>query len=153
MIPLYLFQHVAKITYKYAHKEWVVEKAATYWGGNLKTKNNLSRCSGCNDTIEIPGRCHRADNEFIKVQATTGYVLCLIAILMLIEGHFGSVKNESRKMWRKPHHGLAIPYVKNVMLRDEFEFKRRNINFSDNSRIKRKGGCGYYHLFNVSYWL
>ena len=42
-------------------------------------------------------------------------------------------------MWRKPPHGLSIPYVKNEISRDAFEFMCRNIHFSDNSKIKNKG--------------
>ena len=35
----------------------------------------------------------RDSNEYIKFQATPGYVLCWISILILIVGPFGSVKN------------------------------------------------------------
>ena len=56
-------------------------------------------------------------------------------------------------MWRKPPHGLSTPYVKNAMSRNEFEFMRRNIPFSDNSKIKQKGVCSYDPLFKVRYML
>ena len=92
MIPLYLFQHVANLTNKYAYKEWVVEKTATDWDGNLKTNNYLSCCSGWTDRVENTGRCHREDNESIKFQDIPGYVWCWIAILVLSGGHFGSEK-------------------------------------------------------------
>ena len=44
--------------------------------------------------VETTGRRHRADIEFIKFQATPGYVLCWIANLILSGGHSGSVKKE-----------------------------------------------------------
>ena len=56
-------------------------------------------------------------------------------------------------MWRKPPHGLSIPYVKNAMPINEFEFMRRNITFSENSKIKQKGVCSYDNIFNVRYLL
>ena len=37
------------------------------------------------------------------------------------------------------------------MLRDMFDFMRRNIHFYDNSRINQKGVRGYDLLFKVSY--
>ena len=54
-------------------------------------------------------------------------------------------------MWRKPPHGLSIPYVKNEISRDAFEFIRRNIHFSDNSNMKQKVVRGYNTLFKVRY--
>ena len=54
-------------------------------------------------------------------------------------------------MWRKPPHGLSIPYVMNEILIDTFDFRRSNIHFSDNSKIKQKVVCGYDPLFKVSY--
>ena len=59
--------------------------------------------------VENAVRRHRADNESINFQATPEYFLCWIAILVLSGGHFGSVKNKSRQMWRKPPHGISIP--------------------------------------------
>ena len=56
-------------------------------------------------------------------------------------------------MWHKLTHGLSIPYVKNEISRDVFEFMQRNIHFSDNSKIKHKGVRGYDPLFKVSYQL
>ena len=56
-------------------------------------------------------------------------------------------------MWRKPPHGLSIPYVKNEMSRDVFEFMQRKIYFYDNSKIKEKGVRGYDPLFKVIYTL
>ena len=86
-----------------------MDNTATDSYGNLKTNNYLSHCSGWNDGVETTGRRHRADNESINFQATPGYVLCWINILVLSGGHFGSVKKEPQKMWRKPPHGLSIP--------------------------------------------
>ena len=54
-------------------------------------------------------------------------------------------------MRRKPPYRLQIPYVKNAMSKNAFEFMRRNIHFYDNSKIKHKGVRGYNPLFNVIY--
>ena len=54
-------------------------------------------------------------------------------------------------MWHKLTHGLSIPYVKNEISRDVFEFMQRNIQFSGNSKIKQKDVCGYNPLFEVSH--
>ena len=54
-------------------------------------------------------------------------------------------------MWRKPPHGLSIPYIKNKMSRNGFEFMQHNIQFSDNSKINQKGFRGYGPLFKVIY--
>ena len=62
------------------------------WDGNLKTKNYLSYVSGCTDRVKTTGRCHIVDNESIKFQAATGYVLCCIDMLIISGGNFGSVK-------------------------------------------------------------
>ena len=56
-------------------------------------------------------------------------------------------------MWRKPPHGLSIPYIKNKMSKNGFEFMQHNIQFSDNSKINQKGFRGYNPLFKVSYML
>ena len=56
-------------------------------------------------------------------------------------------------MWRKPLHVLSAPHVKNVMLRNVFEFMWRNIHFLENSKINHKGVRGYGPLFKVSYLL
>ena len=109
---------------------------------------NRSTCA-----VETIGRRHRPDNDSIKFQATQGYILCWISIFILSGGQFGSVKNESHKNWLKPPHGLSIPYVKNVMSINAFEFMRHNIHFSDNSNIKQKGVRGCDPLFKVSYLL
>ena len=54
-------------------------------------------------------------------------------------------------MWRKPPHGLSIPYFKNAMLINAFDFMRRNIQFSDNPKINQKFVRGYDPLLEVSY--
>ena len=54
-------------------------------------------------------------------------------------------------MWRKPPRGLSIPYVKNALRINEFEFMWRNIHFSDNSKINQKGVRGYDNIFKVIY--
>ena len=93
-------------------------------------------------SVETNGRRHGANNESIKFQATPGYVLCWISILIISGGNFGSVKNESRKMWRKPPHGISTPHVKNAMSINVFEFMRHKIHFYENSNIKQKGVRG-----------
>ena len=56
-------------------------------------------------------------------------------------------------MWRKPPRGISIPYVDNAMSRNVVEFMRRDIPFSDNSRINKKGVRIYNPLFKVFYML
>ncbi len=35
-------------------------------------------------------------------------------------------------MWQKTPYGLSLPYVRNSMSRDAYEFLRRNLHFADN---------------------
>jgi hypothetical protein len=54
-------------------------------------------------------------------------------------------------LWRNPPHGISIPYVRNSMLRDAYEFMRRSIKFCDNMKQKEHNVAGYDPLFKVRY--
>jgi hypothetical protein len=70
-------------------------------------------------------------------------------INLIFGGHFGSNKGDTRKFWRNPPHGIVLPYVRNSMTKDSYEFLRRYIHFADNSMQNRKGECGYDPLLKV----
>ena len=92
MIPLSFFQHEKQFINNHAYKDWVVEKTAANLDENLKTNDYLSQCSGWADVVETTGYLHRADNWYIKFQATPEYFLCWFYILVLSGGHFGYFK-------------------------------------------------------------
>ena len=48
-ITLSFFKLVEKLTNNYSYKDGVVEKMATDWDGNLKTKNYIYHCPGYTD--------------------------------------------------------------------------------------------------------
>ena len=59
--------------------------------------------------------------------------------LVLQGAHFGSEKRTGRKMWQKAPYRLSLPYVRNSMTRDAYEFLRRNIHFADNTLQQPEG--------------
>ena len=121
-------------------------------GNKMKTKY-FKACPKKTDGKPTPGRRHRADNEKKKYTITPGFILCWFAILILNGSHFGDRKRETRKLWRKAPHGINLPYVRNMMTRNAFEFLQRNIHFVDNSKHKKSGTPGYDPLFKVCYVL
>ena len=56
---------------------WIVQS-------NQYSYENSKTC-----VVETAGRRHRVDDESIKFQATTGYVLCWIDIFIISGGQFG----------------------------------------------------------------
>ncbi len=56
-------------------------------------------------------------------------------------------------MWQKNPYGLSIPYVRNAMTCNAYEFMCWFIHFADNSMDKLIGSPGYNPLFKVRYAL
>ena len=54
-------------------------------------------------------------------------------------------------MWRRRPRGTSIPFVKNAMPLEAYEFMRSFIHFSDNANWVDKGTTGYDPLFKVRY--
>ena len=54
-------------------------------------------------------------------------------------------------MWRRRPRGISIPFVKNAMPLEAYEFMRSFIHFSDNANWVDKGTTGYDPLFKVRY--
>ena len=77
--------------------------------------------------------------------------MCWIGILILNGGHFVSSKGAIMNVYRRPPHGIRLPYVQNAMPRNVFEFARRYIHFYDNTKRVAKGLPGYDALYKVSY--
>jgi hypothetical protein len=71
------------------------------------------------------------DNEPVRWDINPGFIICWIGILILQGGHFGSEKWTVIKMQQGSPYGLSIPYVRNSMQKDAFEFLHRNIHFAD----------------------
>ncbi len=96
------------------------------------------------------GAWHRAKR--IKFTMAPGFVLVFLGILMLQGAHFGSNKRSSRKLWQASPYGLSIPYVRNALTQNAYEFKRQHIHFADkNSMNIPSGSDGYDPLFKVRY--
>ena len=92
------------------------------------------------DGAPTPNRRHRADKERVRYLISAGFIITWIGILVLQGAHFGSEKRTGRKMWRqKAPYGLSLPYVRNSMTRDAYEFLRRNIHFADNTLQQPEG--------------
>ena len=132
LIPLSFFEEVAKLTNKYAYKDFVIKTPAPDRDGHLKSRRVLTECNEYTGSEKTRGARHRADNEKYKFKATAGYVICWIAILILQGALFGTHKPPSRTMWESFPYGLPIPYVKNAISGGAYEFMRRFIHFSDN---------------------
>jgi hypothetical protein len=107
--------------------------------------------SPLSDGAPTPNRRHRADNKRVRYSITSGFIITWIGILILQGAHFGSHKRTSRKMWQKTPYGLSLPYVRNSMSRDAYEFLRRNLHFADNYKQQPEGSEGYDPLFKVRY--
>jgi hypothetical protein len=154
ILPMLFFVHVAAMIKKYCYEDWVVEKKCTSnEEGNVKKRTYLSDVDPTTGGEPTPGRRHRADNEPVKWDVNPGFIICWIGLLILQGGHFGSEKRTTRKLWQGSPYGLSIPYVRNSMQRDAFEFLRRHIHFADNHKQKREGEPGYDVLFKVRYVL
>ena len=154
IIPLSFFIKVAEYTTKYCYKDWVVEKLRPGRDNNTTKKKYFKDVPATEGGVKTPGRRHRADQNHSKNKqyiVTAGYVICWIAILILQGAHFGSNKRASSKMWRRGPYGVNIPYIQNTMTAQGYEFMRRFIHFSDNSKRKPKTVCGYDPLFKVRY--
>jgi len=128
-----------------------VEKVAKDRDGNEKKKKILVDCPAKTNGSNTPGRRHHCDKEKVKYKHTPGYIIVFLGILILNGAHFGSTRRDARKMWRRAPHGISLPYVRNAMSRNAFEFMRRNIHFADNATQKAQGELGYDPLFKVSY--
>jgi hypothetical protein len=153
ILSLVFFERVAQLTTKYCYNGWVVQKRKKDSGGNeLKLKAfYFVPVSPLTDGVPTPNRGHRSDNERVRYQITSGFIITWIGILVLQGAHFGSEKRTSRKMWQKGPYGLSIPYVWNSMSRDAHEFLRCNIHLADNSLQQPEGSEGYDSLFKVRY--
>ena len=146
IVPWSFFLKVAILTSKYCYEDWVVEKTAKNRDGIDKKKPYLSDC-----LRDTPGKRRRADNEAKKYDISASFILCWVAILIIQAGHFSSNKPASGNLWRKPPHGISMPYVRNTMPRNAFEFMRRNIHFADNSRRYPATHPCYDPLFKLAY--
>ena len=148
IVPMSFFVEVARLTTKYCYEDWVVEKSARDLNGNTKKRKYQSTC-----TESTEGVRHRGDKLEKKFDVTPGFIIAWIGILMMIGAHSGAGQRSTRKYWRSPPHGLALPYVMNTMSRSAFEFLRRYIHFADNNKANPKGTTGYDPLFKVKYVL
>eukprot|EP00984_Skeletonema_dohrnii_P004810 scaffold1689_cov99-Skeletonema_dohrnii-CCMP3373.AAC.1 len=146
IIPLTFWTQVAEWSDKYYYKDFVVETTAHDRDGNEKKQKYLKNCSK-----DTPGARHRGDKEKVKYKWSASFAICWVAVLIIQGAHFGSQKRSSRKMWRAAPHGLSIPYIRNSMRRDAYEFARRSIHFADNAKQVAKGRRGYDALFKVKY--
>jgi hypothetical protein len=103
--------------------------------------------------VDVPegteGAWHCAKS--IKFTVTPGVVLVFLGILMLQGAHFGSNKRISRKLWQASPYGLSIPYVRNAMTWNAYEFMHQHIHFAGNSMNIASGSDGYDPLFKVRY--
>jgi hypothetical protein len=146
ILSVSFFVKVALLTSKYCYKDWVVEKERHNEHGNVKKKKYLV------DVYPTTGG-EPTPNVAVRWDINPGCIICWIGILILQGGHFRSEKRSARKMWQWSHYGLSIPYVRNSMRRDAFEFLRRHIHFAENDQRKNKGEPGYDPLFKVRYVL
>ncbi len=145
IMPLAFWERVAVMSHKYFYEDWVVETSAKDRDGNVKKSKYLKQC-----TSSTEGARHRGDKERIRYKWTAGYALAFVAILIIQGAHFGSHKRTARKMWRNAPHGLGIPYIRNSMRLDAYEFARRSIHFVDNAHQVEKGQPGYDALYKVT---
>jgi hypothetical protein len=152
ILPMLFFVKIAKMLRKYCYEDWVVEKEHRNEDGNEKNKRtylaNVAPTTGGKPT---PGRRHHTNNDPVRWDAYPGFIISWISILILQGGHFGSEKRTVRKMWQGSPYGLSIPYVRNSMQRDAFEFIHRHIHFVDNHKQKCESELGYDPLFKVRY--
>ncbi|KAL3757005.1 hypothetical protein ACHAWU_003889 [Discostella pseudostelligera] len=146
IVPMTFFDTIARLTTKYCYKDWVVEKCGRDLNGNVKKRKYLVNCHEATE-----GARNRGDSQTQKFTITPGFIIAWIGILILNGAHSGAGQRTSRKYWRSPPHGLALPYVMNTMSRNAFEFLRHYIHFADNSKAKAKDEIGYDPLFKVSY--
>ena len=151
IVPLTFFAKVATFTNNYMYEHWVVVKEAFTVDGVKKKRSIYKDVPALTNRRATPGRRHRGDTERVKFKATQGFVLCWVGILILQGAHFGADKRSSRMLWRNPPHGISIPYVRNSMSRDAYEFMRRSIKFCDNTKRKERNVAGYDPLFKVRY--
>ena len=127
-LALVFFVQVSGLTNEYVYEDWVVEKTVHDSDGNEKKKKILVGCDK-----KTPGCRHRGDTESIKFQSTPGFVLAWLALLIIQGGHFGSKKPPSPKLWHEAPYSISIPYIRNTMTRDAYEFMRWNIHFARNT--------------------
>ena len=132
ILPLTFFERVAQLTTKYCYDDWVVQRRKKDSDGNEMKQFYYVQVSPLSDGAPTPNRRHRADNKRVRYSITTGFTITWIEILILQGAHFGSDKRTSHKMWQKTPYGLSLPYVRNSMSRDAYEFLRRNLHFADN---------------------
>ena len=145
IVPKSFYDNISKMTHKYCYVDWVVEREQKDRDGDTKKRKILVPCSK-----DTEGARHRVrDDTKYRYKITSGYVLAWSAMLLLQGAHFGSTKRTSKKMWRNPPHGLAIPYVRNSMTSMAYEFMRGCIHFVDNDKKKEAGQPGYDPLFKV----
>jgi hypothetical protein len=143
VLPIAYFENIAKSTNSYCYEEYVCEQKHRDRDGCLKKKTVLVQCKR-----ETNGSRFQVTSKK-KRNITAGYIMAWHGINLIFGGHFGSNKGDTRKFWRNPPHGIVLPYVRNSMTKDSYEFLRRYIHFADNSMQNRKGECGYDPLLKV----
>ena len=81
-----------------------------------------------------------------------GFVLYFIAPLITSgRSLWKAIKDTGRVCVDPPPHGSSLPYVRNAIPRNAYEYMRRHIRFADNSKLVVKGLPGYDVLFKVRY--
>ena len=143
VLPWRLWKKCAVLSEEYAYKDYVTEEKVPD-----KTRPLLKHCH-----ISHPDKRHRADKEKTKFKITTSFVLAWIAILIIQGAHFGSYKLPARDFWARPPYGISLPYIKNSMTLDAFQFMRRYFHPSNSKIQVPKGHVGYDPLFKICFVL
>ncbi len=103
------------------------------------------------DGAPTSNRRHWVDKEQVRYHISAVFIITWIGILVLQGAHFGSEKRTGQKMRQKAPYGLSLPYVRNSMTCDAYEFLRRNIHFADSTLQQPEGTDGSDPLFKVRY--
>jgi len=127
--PLNLLTMTATNSEKYGRGDWVKETARTDGSGNQRKRPILLPCLATD-----PDRRHRHTDEKSWKTITVGYLLAFLSILM-IRGAYGI--RCATLFWEHPPDGISVPFVQNLMPRDNYLQMRRYIHFVDSESLPR----------------
>ena len=119
--------------------DWVQAKECLDHDGTKTNSKYLAPIWQSNKSDKQPtsDARHRADKEQKNYSITPYFVLAWLGILIIMGGKFGDRQNQDTILKEMPY-GIYLPYIQTTMPRDAFQWMRRYIHFTDNSKCKNK---------------
>jgi hypothetical protein len=132
-----LLTTTATFTEKYGRGDWVKKSARNDAAGKERKRPILVPCNP-----DDPDRRHRHTDENSWKEVTVGFILAFLSILML-RGVYGI--RCATMFWESPPRGIYVPFVQNLMPRNNYLQIRRYLHFVDNESLPKLPGDKNWH--------